>query len=133
MSYDFDQNYTTVSNNGNTTGVTSTTITGRTRPIIGLFGPKFQFGTSGPLRAFITGKVEFTEFSNTTSTPSGTTFSNSFNQFGGGTTHLALYPGGGIEDFFGAIGLRLEDGDQMYFNNGTYNNLCVTFGPTIRF
>ena len=37
------------------------------------------------------------------------------------------------EGFFGPIGLRVEAGDQMYFNNGTYNNLRVTFGPEIRF
>src|SRR5258708_39084578 len=121
MNYDFEQNYTTVSTNGNTTGVTSTTITGRTRPITGLFGPKFQVGTRGPVRAFVTGKIGFTEFSHSHSTASGTSFSNAFDQFGGGTTHLAAYPGGGIEGFFGPIGLRLEAGDQIYFNNGTYN------------
>jgi hypothetical protein len=134
MNYDFEQNYTTVSNNGSTTGVTSTTVVSRTRPITGLFGPKFQFGTSGPFRAFVTGKVGFTEFSHTsTTTVSGDTFDNAFDQFGGGTTHLAVYPGGGIEGFFGPVGLRVEAGDQMYFNNGTYNNLRITFGPTLRF
>ena len=133
MTYDFDQNYTTVTTNGTNTGVSSTTITGRTRPITGLFGPKFQFGTSGGFRAFVTGKVGFTEFSNTTSTASPNTFANSFDQFGAGSTHFALYPGGGVEGFFGPVGLRLEAGDQMYFNNGTYNNLRVAFGPTIRF
>ena len=132
MNYDFAQNYTTVSTNGNTTGVTSTTITGRTRPISGLFGPKFQIGT-GPFRAFVTGKVGFMEFSHSTSTASGTTFANSFDQFGGGTTHVAVYPGGGIEGFFGALGLRVEAGDEIYFNNGSYNNLRIAFGPTLRF
>lgn len=134
MSYDFERNYTTTSNNGSTTGVTSTTVSSKTRPLTGLFGPKFQFGTSGPFRAFVTGKIGFTEFSHsTTTTVSGQTFDNAFDQFGGGTTHLAAYPGGGIEGFFGALGLRLEAGDQMYFNNGTYNNLRITFGPTLRF
>jgi hypothetical protein len=132
MNYDFDQNYTTVSTNRTTTGVTSTTITGRTRPITGLFGPKFQFGIRG-FRAFATGKIGFTEFSHSTSTASPNTFGNSFDQFGGGSTHFAAYPGGGIEGFFGPIGLRVDAGDQMYFNNGTYNNLRVAFGPTIRF
>ena len=97
MNYDFDQNYTTVSTNGGT--VTSTTITGRTRPITGLFGPKFQLGTHGPVRGFITGKVGFTEFSHSTSTASGETFSNSFDQFGGGTTHFAAYPGADLKHF----------------------------------
>jgi len=134
MSYDFEKNYTTISHSGSTTGVTSTTVSSRTRPLTGLFGPKFQFGTGGPFRAFVTGKVGFTEFSHTTtSTVSGETFDNAFDQFGGGTTHFAAYPGGGIEGFFGPLGLRVEAGDQMYFNNGTYNNLRVTFGPTLRF
>jgi len=134
MNYDFAQNYTTVSTNGNTTTVTSTTVSSRTRPITALFGPKFQFGTSGPFRAFVTGKVGFTEFSHSvTTTASGQTFDNALDQFGGGTTHFAAYPGGGIEGFFGPLGLRVEAGDQIYFNNGTYNNLRVTFGPTLRF
>jgi len=134
MSYDFVKNYTALNTSGSSGTVTSTTVSSRTRPLTGLFGPKFQFGTSGPFRAFVTGKVGFTEFSHSsTTTVSGTTFSNSFDQFGGGTTHIALYPGGGIEGFFGPIRLRVEAGDQMYFNNGTYNNLRITFGPTIRF
>jgi hypothetical protein len=134
MNYDFARNYTTINTSGTSGSVGSTTVRSRTRPLTGLFGPKLQFGTSGPFRAFVTGKVGFTEFSHSsTNIVSGGTFSNSFDQFGGGTTHIALYPGGGIEGFFGPIGLRLEAGDQMYFNNGTYNNLRVTFGPTIRF
>jgi len=134
MNYDFEQNYTSINTGGNSGSVTSTTVTSRTRPLTALFGPKFQFGTSGPFRAFVTGKVGFTEFSHSsTTTVSGDTFSNAFDQFGGGTTHFAAYPGGGIEGFFGPIGLRVEAGDQMYFNNGTYNNLRVTFGPEIRF
>lgn len=134
MSYDFDRNYTAINTGGNTGTVTSTTVSSRTRPLTGLFGPKFQFGTSGPFRAFVTGKVGFTEFSHFTGTTvSGQTFSNAFDQFGGGTTHIAVYPGGGLEAFAGPIGLRLEAGDQIYFNNGAYNNLRVTFGPTIRF
>jgi len=138
MNYDFKQNYTTVATSGTGTSgsgtVTTTTITGHTRPLTGLFGPKFQFGTSGPFRAFVTGKVGFTEFSHsgTTAVSSGT-FTGSLDQFGGGSTHFAVYPGGGIEGFFGPIGLRLEAGDQIYFNNGSHNNLRVAFGPTIRF
>ncbi|WP_109488756.1 hypothetical protein [Occallatibacter savannae] len=134
MNYDFVKNYTTINTGTNSGSVGSTTVSTRTRPLTGLFGPKFQFGTSGPFRAFVTGKVGFTEFSHSsTTTASGQTFSNSLDQFGGGTTHFAAYPGGGIEGFFGPIGLRLEAGDQIYFNNGAYNNLRVTFGPEIRF
>jgi hypothetical protein len=48
-------------------------------------------------------------------------------------THLAFYPGGGFEGFFGPIGIRAEIGDEIYLNNGTYNNMRVAVGPTIRF
>jgi hypothetical protein len=57
----------------------------------------------------------------------------SFDQFGNSGTHVAAYPGGGIETFVGPVGLRVEAGDEMYFNSGTNNNLRVTFSPSIRF
>ncbi len=62
--------------------------------------PKFQIGTSGPLRAFITAKGGFIEYSYSNNAPSGAAFTNAFNQFNsGGNTHFAAYPGGGIEFF----------------------------------
>jgi hypothetical protein len=109
-------------------------VTTGVRPLTGLFGPKFQAGTSGPFRVFLTGKVGFINFSETNSSVvSGTTFTNSVNGVGGPGTHVALYPGGGIEGFIGPIGLRLEAGDEIYVANGAHNNLRVTFGPQIRF
>lgn len=133
MNYDFERNYTTVSTNGGTTTGSSTTVTSRLRPLTGLFGPRFQLGTSSPFRAFVTGKVGFLEFSTSNATASGNSFATSFDQFGNSGTHFAAYPGGGFEGFFGAIGVRVEAGDEMYFNNGTRNNLRVMFAPTIRF
>lgn len=130
MNYDFAQNFTTTSNNGATTSFARTSV----RPLTGLFGPKLQAGTSGPFRAFVTGKLGFVDFStNTTGVVSGSTFTNSVQGVGGSGTHLAFYPGGGIEGFLGPIGLRAEVGDEIYLNNGTYNNLRITFGPTFRF
>ena len=130
MSYDFARNFTTTTSNG----VTSTTVKSSVRPITGLFGPKLQFGRGGPFRAFVTGKVGFIDFSfNNSGVVSGNTFANSVAGVGGPGTHLALYPGGGIEAFAGSFGLRLEAGDEIYLNNGTYNNLRVAFGPTFRF
>jgi opacity protein-like surface antigen len=133
MNYDFEQNYTTINTSSSGGGVTTTTITGKVRPLTGLFGPKFQFGTSGPFRAFVTGKAGFLEVSRTNRGASGSSFANSFDQFGGSGTHFAAYPGGGIETFFGPIGLRVEAGDEIFVNNGATNNLRVTFSPTIRF
>jgi len=134
INYDFARNYTSTTTTTTSTTTTSTTVISRVRPITGLFGPKLQFGRSSAFRAFVTGKLGFLDFS--TSSPSsvtGTQFSNGISGIGGSGTHLAFYPGGGIEGFWGPIGLRIEAGDEIYLNNGTRNNLRVTAGPTIRF
>lgn len=134
MNYDFEQNYTTIATSGSTGSGSSTTITSTIRPLTGLFGPKFQVGTSGPFRAFVTGKVGFIEWSTSYRAASGSSFTGAFDQFGNGSnTNFAAYPGGGIEGFFGPLGVRVEAGDEIWVNNGVYNNLRVTFGPTLRF
>ncbi len=135
MNYDFEQNYT----NTNSSGGTTTTITCSVRPITGLFGPKFQFGTSGPFRAFVEAKAGFIDFSTNCNAPAGSPacFTTSLTAFGGGSTHFAAFPGGGIEAFWGPFGFRAEAGDELWYNgyNGgnVYNNLRVTFAPTFRF
>jgi hypothetical protein len=130
MSYDFARNFTTTYSNG----VSSTFVTTSVRPLTGLFGPRFQFGTSGPVRLFVTGKAGFINFSTSSSgTVSGSTFSSAVSGVGNPGTHFAVYPGGGLEGFIGPIGIRAEVGDEIYLNNGTYNNLRVTVGPSIRF
>jgi len=50
-----------------------------------------------------------------------------------GDTRFALYPGVGLEGFWGPFGLRFDVGDQIYFLNGAQNNLRMTFGPHFRF
>jgi hypothetical protein len=45
----------------------------------------------------------------------------------------SFYPGGGLEGHIGPIGLRLDVGDEMYFNQGTHHNFRATFGPYVRF
>ncbi len=134
MNYDFARNFTSSYTTGSGAGATTTFVTTSVRPLTGLFGPKLQFGTSGPFRAFVTGKLGFINFSTDTSgVVSGSTFTGAVEGVGGGGTHVAFYPGGGIEMFGGPIGFRAEAGDEIYLNNGTYNNLRVTAGPTIRF
>jgi len=126
MAYDFKRNYTTTFNNG----VTNADVTSRLRTLHGFFGPKFQTG-SGAFRAFVTGKVGFDNFSVTgANAPAG--FTNSVG-LGTGATYFALYPAAGIEAFAGPIGLRLEAGDDIFFNGGAHNNLRVTLGPQLRF
>ena len=51
----------------------------------------------------------------------------------GSGTFGALYPGAGIEGHVGRVGLRLDVGDMIYFDNGARNNLKVSVGPYIRF
>ncbi len=126
MSYDFKRNFTTTFSNGVTTQFVSTNV----RPITGLFGPKFQ--TSGPFRAFVTGKVGFVNFDVTNKQPVAG-FTSGIGAITTGDTKFALYPGGGVEGFWGPFGLRLEVGDEIYFDNGGRNNLKVTVGPVLRF
>jgi hypothetical protein len=98
----------------------------------GLFGPKWQPGGGG-FRPFVTLKGGFMDFrlspgllplSNAVSTLLGLRTSN---------LNAAIYPAAGVEAAIGPVGLRLEVGDEVYFNNGAHNNLRITFGPIIRF
>jgi hypothetical protein len=127
MAYDFERNYTYICECG--TGST-VTVNSRLRTLHGVFGPKFQTG-SGPFRIFATGKVGFENFSYSNQSPAnGFTGAVTLNS---GTTDFALYPGGGVEAFAGPIGLRLEAGDQVYFDHGAHNNLRASVGVQLRF
>ena len=133
MNYDFARNFTNTYTTSSGTSTTTTFVKTSVRPLTGLFGPIFYAG-SGPMRAFVTGKVGFIDFStNSSGVVSGSTFTNAVAGVGGAGTHLALYPGGGLEGFIGPLDIRLEAGDEIYLNNGTYNNLRVTVGPELRF
>ncbi len=130
--YDFARDFTQSVTTSNGVSTTTTVTTSNIRPITALFGPKFQAGTSGPVRLFLTGKVGLIDFSSTN--PSGgASTSAAFGTIGGSTTYFAAYPGGGVEFFGGPIGVRIEAGDEMILNNGIYNNLRATIGPTLRF
>lgn len=98
----------------------------------GLFGPMIE-PAHGHLRPFVTLKGGFVDFRLSPSLlPYGTIASS---VLGIRTSNLngVLYPGGGAEANLGPLGLRLEFGDLMYFNNGEHNNLRITFGPIVRF
>jgi len=126
MAYDFRRNFT----NTFTDGVSTVFVNTGVRPLHALFGPKFQ--TPGPFKVFVTGKVGFVNFSvDNGSIPAG--FTSAVSGVTSGDPRFALYPGGGVEGFWGPFGLRLEVGDEIYFRDGAQNNLRVTFGPQIRF
>lgn len=124
MAYDFDRSYNNPFDDGSI-------VPSKTHVLHGLFGPKFQTG-SGKFRFFVTGKAGLISFTtNTQNAPTG--FKSALGAVGNGNAKFAVYPGGGVEGFLGPIGLRLEAGDDIYFDNGARNNLRVSFGPTIRF
>jgi hypothetical protein len=123
MGYDFARNNTTTCSNCLNTSFVTTKV----RPIHGLFGPKFNLGPS-KAHFFVTGKVGFVNFDNTT--PS---FAGAISNVTTSGTRFAAYPGVGVEGFWGPIGLRAEVGDELYFLGGPQNNLRVTFGPHFRF
>ena len=123
----FDEAYRNIAN-GNLTAIERTSI-GVTH---GLIGPKLQ-PAGGGLRPFVTLKGGFVDFrlspsllpySDVASTVLGLRTSN---------VNFSLYPAAGVEAALGPLGLRLEAGDEIYFNSGPHQNLRITFGPILRF
>jgi hypothetical protein len=127
MAYDFKRNFTTTFSNG----VTSQLVDIRLRTLHALFGPKFAT-SGGPVRLFGTFKAGLINFG-VSDQNAGAGFKSAIDDVTTGNTAAAIYPGVGVEGFLGPIGLRADVGDEIYFKNGTHNNLRVTFGPTIRF
>lgn len=131
LAYDYGLNFNEAYRNivnGNVTAVERTSI-GVTQ---GLFGPKLQ-PSGGGFRPFVTLKAGFVDFR---LSPSLLPYSDvASTVFGLRTSNLnaAIYPAAGIEANVGYVGLRLEAGDEIYFNNGAPNNLRITFGPILRF
>jgi hypothetical protein len=123
----FEEAYRDVAN-GNIAALERTSV-GVTH---GLFGTTLQ-PAKGGFRPFVTLKGGFTDFR----------LSPSLLPFGGvvstilgirtSSLNAAIYPGGGVEAILGPVGLRLELGDEIYFNNGAHNNLRITFGPILKF
>jgi len=122
----FDEAYRNITN-GDITAIERTSI-GVTH---GLFGPTLQ-PVKGGFRPFVTLKGGFMDFR---LSPSLLPYSNIASVLGIRTSslNLAIYPGVGAEASLGPVGLRLELGDEIYFNSGAHNNLRITFGPIVRF
>jgi hypothetical protein len=98
----------------------------------GLFGPMLE-PSKGNFRPFASLKGGFVDFR---LSPSLLPLNNVVSTILGIRTsslNAAIYPAGGLEASLGPVGLRLELGDEIYFNNGGHNNLRVTFGPILRF
>lgn len=127
MNYDFKRNFTSTFSDG----INSQLVSTRLRNLHALFGPKYDFG-SGAVRLFVTGKVGFVNFG-VSDQNAAAGFRGSLDSVTTGNTRPAFYPGLGVEGFAGPFGVRLDAGDEVYFDNGTRHNIRVTFGPQIRF
>lgn len=131
FAYDYGLNFDEAYGNlsaGNVTAIERTSI-GVTQ---GLIGPKIQ-RSAGHLHPYATLKAGFADFR---LSPSLLPYSNVASSiFGLRTSNLnaALYPAAGVSATVGPVGLRLEAGDEIYFNRGPHHNLRITFGPILRF
>jgi hypothetical protein len=131
LAYDYGLNFDEAYRNvitGDITAIKRTSI-GVTH---GLFGPTLIRG-EGHLHPFATMKAGFIDFRLSTSLLPYVDIVSPILNLRTSNLNAALYPGAGIEATLGPIGLRLEAGDEIYFNEGAHNNLRITFGPVIRF
>jgi outer membrane protein with beta-barrel domain len=129
MAYDFERNF--VSSTSTSFGTTGSFQNTGFRILNGYFGPKFQTGV-GPMKVFASIKPGFDNFS-ITNRGVVTGFANAVSNVPEGNTHFALFPSGGVEYFFTQrIGVRVEAGDNIYWENGAHNNLNLRFGPQFR-
>jgi hypothetical protein len=130
MSYDFNQAFTEgFTNTG--TGAVTLSRSGM-RILHGEVGPKLDLG-HGAIRPFVTVKGGGISFGLSNAPATVGTFFSSVNNLRTSNVSAVLYPGGGLEGHLGPIGLRLDVGDEIYFNSGAHHNLSMAFGPYIRF
>jgi len=128
MNYDFNQTFNEGFSDGTTLVVERTNV----RLLHGLFGPKLALGHSN-FHLFVTAKGGFLNVRLDSRPANLNTFFSSIENIRSQDLMAASYPGGGVEGRIGPLGLRLDVGDEMYFNDGTHHNLRVAFGPYIRF
>jgi hypothetical protein len=130
MNYDFAASFSEgfTGPAGTIVGFSTSTL----RILHGMIGPKLQTG-GGAFRAFLTVKGGGDNFMFSSAPVTFSTFTSSVAGLHASSVVGVVYPGGGIEAYLGPIGLRIDAGDEIYFQNGAHNNLRITFGPSIRF
>jgi hypothetical protein len=130
LAFDFNRGFA----NGftETTGGSESFITSGVKTLHGLFGPKYTL-LHGPIRPFVEVKAGFVDFK--FNNLSGfTAVSNQFQSLQNSNVNFAILYGGGLEaKVAGPVGVRLDVGDEVYFNSGGHQGLRVTFGPIVRF
>lgn len=130
MNYDFAASFTEDFSGG--PGTTAGFSTSTLRILHGMIGPKFQSG-GGAFRAFLTVKGGGDNFIFSAAPVNFSTFTSSVSGLRTNNVVGVVYPGGGIEAYLGPFGIRLDVGDEIYFQSGAHNNLRITLGPSIRF
>lgn len=130
MNYDFAESFAEgfTGPSGSVAGFSTTNL----RILHGMIGPKFQTG-GGAFRAFLTVKGGADNFMFSSAPVTFSTFGSQVSGLRSNNVVGVVYPGGGIEAYLGPIGIRLDVGDEIYFQSGPHNNLRITFGPSIRF
>jgi hypothetical protein len=130
MAYDFNQVFTEGFENtgGGSIDFQNTGV----RVLHGLFGPKVDLGHRS-FRPFLELKGGFLNYSFDSRNADLAQFTSSVANLRAQNLNGVIMPGGGLEGMFGPVGLRLDVGDEMYFNNGAHHNLKVMFGPFFRF
>jgi len=128
MAYDFEQTFGERFISGGAIVVRDSPI----HVLHGEFGPKVELG-HGRIRPFVVLKGGFDKFFINSCPTSFSCVSSQIANIHASSVNGMFYPGGGMEGHLGPVGLRLEAGDEMYFNSGTHHNLRMTFGPYIRF
>jgi hypothetical protein len=131
MAYDFSQSFVFVSAFNSVVSTNLNVQRANLRLLYGFAGPKFQIG--GPIKLYATLKGGAINFGSSNAPVTFGTVNSQVQNFLNSGTNGVFYPAVGIEFFAGPIGLRGEIGDLMYFNNGSNNNLRITFGPQLRF
>jgi hypothetical protein len=130
MNYDFAASFT--EGFSGPVGTTAGFSTSNLRILHGMIGPKLQSG-GGAFRAFLTLKGGGDDFMFSSAPVTFSTFTSQVSGLRTNNVVGVVYPGGGIETYLGPIGLRLDVGDEIYFQSGAHNNLRITVGPSIRF
>lgn len=135
LAYDFERSFAERFSNPSNPVVGTNFQRSGVRVLHGVFGPKIKMG--GPdnpaSHFFVVVKGGFVNFGfSDVTVPVG--FVSKVNDVRSSHNGIGeFYPGGGVEGSWGPVGLRVDIGDEMYFNHGTHHNLRVTFGPHIRF
>jgi len=131
LAYDYGLNFSEAFRNvssGNIAAIEHTQI-GVTH---GMIGPKLQ-RVHGRLLPFVTAKAGFIDFRLSPSLLPHVDYISPILNLRTSSVNAVFYPAAGVEAVLGPLGLRLEAGDEMYFNRGTHSNLRITFGPILRF